>query len=118
MITFFVILLSASWILLISDAIFSVLIYNKQLARFYQIWIKDEFLTSNFLVMGGKERFKRLVTHNGMVFKKSEYKYALLPFVNNQYTNKDISEMSEAHYLHMCLELTKKISSDDQSDAE
>lgn len=118
MVTFLMILFVVTLILVVLELIFSTLEHNKQLARFYQIWLKDEFLTSNFLVMGGKERFKKLVTHNGMVFKKSEYKYALLPFVNNQYTNKDISEMTEPYYLHMCLELTKKISSDDQPDAE
>lgn len=85
----------------------------KKLAKFYQIWLKDEFLSSNFLVFSGYETKHKLITHNGIKFNKNDYKYAILPFINTQYTNKDLYDLSEKAYLDMCLKLTKKVSKEE-----
>ena len=91
---------------------------RKPLARFYQIWLKDEFLSSNFFVMGGYEKRNKLISHNGIIFSNKHYKYAILPFINVVSTDKQLLDMSEKDYLQLCLKLTQSISIDSQESDE
>jgi uncharacterized protein YlbG (UPF0298 family) len=80
--------------------------------------LKEEFLSDNYFIFSGYEKRNKLITHNGMVFRKTDYKYAILPYINTEHTNKTISELSEHDYLQLCLNLTKKMSTQKEEEAE
>lgn len=85
-------------------------VYNPELATFYQIWLKEEFLTENFIIMSGYSKKHKLVTHNCKCFRSDKYKWAILPFINEDLTNKDIIKLianDEANYIKMCRDMTK-----------
>ena len=82
--------------------------YGTARVKFYQVWLKDEFLSSNFFIITGKETKKGLETHNNILLSKDMYRYAILPFINVDLTNRDIRRMDETDYINMCLKMTNE----------
>jgi hypothetical protein len=104
---------------LLLDIIWIVIAYNyvllpKNLACFYQVWLKDEFLGDNFFVVSGYVNKRGLCTHNGIPLSKQDYKFAILPFINTTLTNGQVLKLSEEEYLKLCSDLTKQLSSGDK----
>lgn len=81
---------------------------NKDLIKFYQIWMKGNE-DGNFFVMSGVAKRNKFVADNGLVFRKTDYTYAILPFVNMDITYEELKSYSEQDYLKMCLDVTNFI---------
>lgn len=89
---------------------------DKEVLKFYQIWMKGQE-NGNFFVMSGKEKRNKFVTDNGLVFRKTNYTYAILPFANTEVTYKDLKSYSEQDYLKMCLDITNFVYDNLKEDA-
>ena len=109
MLTFGISLTIILIIVIVIDGIFSYMLKNKRLIKFYQIWLRGDEKSSNFLIMAGYEKGKKLITYNDIIFKKSEYTYAILPFANLQITRKDLLNYTESEFLRMCKAITEEI---------